>query len=261
MERTLYSTNVKCKSGCQYCFAKWESMNVGFPIMSAGDICDYTQLHVIYPSCDSEFSMKEGLIEILETISNRKNVVISLSTKQFLTPDILASLARINSNLEERGGFVKVGVSFSSKLLIDTIEPNTASYYERIETLRNIISYNIPSAVVLKPVLPFVSLDEYMNIINDTLFVQRYLTGGLYINTATDFYKQFIKGQYAVAEKKVNWVCGNNQWLEVCQDSHITRIQGYIKSIGAKEFSSDIDMIKEMYLSRRNKGGEDNVDN
>lgn len=185
----------------------------------------------------------------MKELSERPNLIVSFSTKQSLSDEILAYLKSIHEKLQENGGFLKLGVSITTKSMLEEIEPNTASYQERIEMLKRVVSMKIPSAVILKPILPFISIEEYWSIIDDTDFVGKYLTGSLYVHPDTDFFKLYIANKYAAEIKKVNWVNSECRWLSIVQDERINEIQRYIEAKGLVEFSSDVALLEALSLT------------
>lgn len=249
MERTLYSTKGGCPGGCKYCFAQWGSQAPDFPLIGAEFTIHRTQKHIVYPCCDGDFVPNSTIFESLEKLSGQPNLVVSISTKQLLSDEILSFLSRIHEKLKVNAGFLKIGVSITTKSMVEEIEPNTASYRERIEMLKRIVSTKIPSAVILKPILPFISIEEYWSIIDDTDFVGKYLTGSLYVHPNTDFFRLYIANKYAAEIKKVNWVNSECRWLSILQDERINEIQRYIEAKGLVEFSSDVALLEALSLT------------
>lgn len=249
MKRTLYSTQSKCSGGCKYCFASWGSQAPKFPLVDAEFAIHRAQKHVIYPCCDSDFVEHTALFASLETLAEQSNIIVSISTKQLLSDETLSFLKHIHEKLEEKAGFLKLSVSITTKSMIEEIEPGTASYQDRIKMLERIVTMKIPSAVTLKPVLPFIPITEYQTIIDDTTFVGKYLTGSLYVHPDTDFFKHYIENKHAVGTKAVNWISGECKWMSVLQDERIEEIRRYIKSKGLEEFSSDIALLEAFSLA------------
>lgn len=148
-------------------------------------------------------------------------------------------------------GFLKIGVSITTKSMVEEIEPNTVSYQDRIKMLERIISMEIPSAVTLKPILPFIPIEEYHSIIDDTAFVGRYLLGSLYVHPDSEFFRHYIKDRYVTKFKEVNWVNDNCKWMSVIQHHRIEQLQRYIETKKLAGFSSDITLIEALSLSQQ----------
>lgn len=246
MERVLYSLKTKCPGGCQYCFAKWNEYAPHFSSPSSEFQINRIQKHIVYPCCDGDFITCDSFFDIIGELSTKKNLIISISTKQLLSKDTLKILKDINENLRINGGFLKLGVSLTTKSMIKEIEPGTTSYQERIETLVHIIDSEIPVAVTIKPILPFIPLEEYQEIVDDTAFVGQYVTGSLYVCPDTDFFRKYILGKYPYSLRKVNWINDECKWLYVLQDERIELLRNYISAKGLQEFSSDVSFIQSV---------------
>ena len=250
MERTLYSLKAACHGGCQYCFAQWNEYAPRFQPPSSELLINRTKKHVIYPCCDGDFVVCDSFFESMEQLSMRRNIIISISTKQSLSDDALASLKHIHKNLQINGGFLKVGISITTKSMIKTIEPGTSSYQKRIETLNRLATSGIPTAVTIKPMLPFISLEEYRNIIDDTAFVGQYVTGSLYVCPNTEFFKKYIYEKQPYSLRKVNWISDECEWLYVSQDERIEQLHNYIEGRNLQVFSSDLYLIESIASSQ-----------
>jgi len=251
MERTLYSPKSKCSGGCKYCFAQWGGQAPEFPLIDAEFAIHRTQKHIVYPCCDGDFVSNTALFESLEKLSEQPNLVVSISTKQLLSDKTLFFLKRIHEKLKENAGFLKLGVSITTKSMIEELEPDTAPYQDRVKMLNRIVSMKIPSAVTLKPILPFIPIEEYQSIIDDTTFAGRYLLGSLYVHPDSKFFRHYIKDRYVMELKEVNWVNDNCKWMSVIQHHRIEQIQHYIEIKKLAGFLSDITLIEALSLSQQ----------
>ena len=241
-DRMMLHALIDCPYQCQYCFAKWEKYQNNF--MSIENIGNNI---IIYPFCDSEIlfqNYKDCLSSIVDkSINENKRIIISISTKTNLSNSILNDLELIHEKLKINSGFIKLGVSFSNKS-ISSIEKGTSIYWERIDLLRRLSKYSIKVAVVLKPILPFIVLNEYIEIVNDTIrFTDKYLLGGLYVQEQTGFYKKYIQDKYITELRKVNWLTGVS-WLYIDSTKTQKEIEGYVLTQGKSVFNSDQELIE-----------------
>ncbi|MCL2321558.1 MAG: hypothetical protein FWC47_05550 [Oscillospiraceae bacterium] len=244
--RVMLHSLVGCPYKCQYCFAKWEQYqnNISYIENIRNNI-------IIYPFCDSEVLFQNHMDNLSviadKSIHEKKRIVISISTKSNLSKSILNDLESVHKKLKINGGFIKLGVSFSNKS-IPTIEKGTTQYYERIELLRKLSEYSIKVSVVLKPILPFITVGEYIEIVNETIrFTDKYLLGGLYVQEHTDFYKHYIEGKYITTQRKVEWLTGVS-WSYIDSAETQNEIKSYILSQGKFVFDSDQELV-ESWLS------------
>ncbi len=248
MDRTLYSFKSGCSGGCKYCFAQWGEHAPDFPPVCTEFAINRTKKHIVYPCCDDDFVFSASFNELLEELSRRQNLIVSISTKQWLSDDMLFFLKHIDEVLRGNGGFLKLGISITTRSMVEEIEPGAASYQARLETLKRIASTGIPFAVTLKPILPFISLEEYQAIIDDTAFVGRYLMGSLYVDPETEFFRKYIHEKYATVLQEVNWVNGDCRWISVVQDQRINQLQRYIEMNNMQGFLSDVALVETLCL-------------
>lgn len=247
MKKNLHKSLNKCPSGCLYCFAEMESYQL---IKSKVEVFNSESLDscdIIYPSCDSEFILDLKLQkEILNNITNK--TVVSVSTKSSISDRVLKNLISINNKLKASGGFLKVSVSISTKSMVDIIEPRTSSYLERLETIKLLSSNKIFCSINLKPILPTITLLEYMEIVDDSSkFVDDYLIGGLYVDQSC-INEKLVSD--AVAEpseyRKVNWLPMNTEWLYFEDKNKTDALKKYITGVGKNWYDSDTEFLESI---------------
>lgn len=163
---------------------------------------------------------------------------------------MLKSICELNDFLvQNEKGFVKVAVSFAA-LSIDELEQGTLSYRERLELLAELSRLGLPTSVTLKPVLPFVSNEEYNDILKDCAkLVKRITIGGLYVNRNTAFFKKYIDGKYQTKPRRVSWLSGQPLWDYVCQEEKLLSIANSAVEKGLLVFESDEELIKSFVNS------------
>lgn len=248
--RKLYSAGIPCQADCKYCFAKWDNMYSKLPQLVNEQI--YEKEAVIYPCCDGEFFEQHRLIEyVKKAAENMDKVYLSISTKRFISDDEISCIARLNQELLSSGkGFVKLAVSVSNMSMLDKIEPKTMTYGERIELAKKINSAGIFTALTIKPILPFISSDEYCQIISDfEKFTKYVLIGGLYLNRDTEFFSQYITSENLVRKRNVGWLPEHPEWSYVQDDNQLNEIRTYANKKGVFVFDSDVELIKA-YIER-----------
>jgi len=242
IDRQYQKASKACSFECEYCFAKWRC-----GLLPTADIHGSHTI-VLYPLCDSElFAQDKNYLEnfILDYIKNKlgdKRLIVSISTKD---RDFLVHIPvfnKINEILNATGGFVKLGVSFSS--ISKKIEKGTASFEERINILKTLAAHNFKLSSVIKPILPFISVDEYKEIVKSSSpFVDKYLLGGLYVEEDSEFFKSHIKGKYGTVQRPAAWL-NNEEYPYIGSEEMQSEIAQFITSIGKNFYSSDIDLIE-----------------
>ena len=233
-----------CPFNCKYCFAKWRTET-----RKTIDIHDSSCVVVLYPLCDSELCIQDinkleySVQEYIKNNLNDKKLIVSISTKDKNFAAYIPTLNRIQKAVNLTGGFVKLGISFTNISYKD-LEKETATFEERINLLKLLSEYEFKLSVVIKPILPFVSIDEYMEIIRQSsVYADNYLLGGLYVEEGSEFYNVYIKDKFKTVHRPVTWL---NHELHLYVESNETQseIIRFINSIGKNAFSSDIEMIE-----------------
>lgn len=233
MKRVFIHSNKKCEIKCKYCFSNWDNY---IPPKDCHDNFDEEETIAFYPTCDSDFEIDWNVCEqILKKYNDKKTIIFSFSCKGKVSDDSIIDILKLNSKI--RKGYVKLSVGFTTKSRIMEIEPTAADYEYRIELLKQLKSLGIKTSVTLKPILPFVDVNEYFDIVNDTSFSQLFLIGGLYVHPGDEFYNKYIRNNYTCVDRPVNW-CDDSIWKYI-EDSKIEEIKNYIKQKGCCAFDSD----------------------
>ena len=243
--RLLYSGEKECGCSCQYCFAHCITDKSSFTKISTASISEKEA--IIYPCCDCEFSDQDLFVDSIRNISKKLDkVYISMSTKKDIDDYLLNTIASFNNELvSEKKGFIKIGISLSNKKRIKEIEPNTASYEKRLEVARKITNYNIPLGLTIKPILPFIDVDEYLEILDDYKHItDKVLIGGLYVNTNSTFYKEYELSRYVIEKRKVEWLPDRPEWDYIKDLDKEQRIINHAICNGIMVFESDVDFVR-----------------
>lgn len=249
MKRILLSDYRQCPFNCKYCFAKWKDYQFQ-PLYRevAANTRILRGIDVICPACDSDLFAFEDAVEVLADLSVLRKI-ISLSTKARMRESTLKRISRLNKELMRYGCFIKISVPISCLYSRNSIEEGTASFQERLENLKLLKKYAIPSSVLLKPLLPFVPHDEYGRIIDETSrYAACYLLGGLYVDDGSGFYVEHIKGDYdtEVVCRKVNWIGSKPTWRYIDLPQKRNHIQRCLMNKGKLVFHGDLELIEHL---------------
>jgi DNA repair photolyase len=244
--KILNYRNAKCGNNCLYCFAHWPIDDTNFD-----KLCDFNEDVIIYPFCNDDIinsDSTDSIIQYLEKclVIQSKKAIISISTKSNVPEILLREIRQINEK-HEGHGFIKLSVSFSCKKESNIIEPDALSYKNRLELLKSIVGHNIPTSVILKPVLPFVELTEYYEIVKDVgIYTNAIVTGSLYVNDGTSFYRDYIEDRYRIVNKQVKWLKNIPVWKIIESDEKLSKLQDYIKQNNIKCFESDAEHLRSL---------------
>lgn len=245
--RKFASVNTPCKAGCQYCFAKWSDLYKHPKPLLDQDIKDSDEI-ILYPSCDGEFFDQDEIIKTIKHYSElRKKVYVSLSCKVEPTDEKLLQLKNLDEWLRaENKGFVKFAISLSCRSHLGEIEPGTMKYEERIELARKTYNLGLATSLTIKPILPFISADEYISIISDfKKYLSYVLVGGLYVDKCSKFYNEDLS-EYPCVKREVDWIEGKPEWDYIESKSTIEKIKNETQKWGIKVFDSDAEIVIDM---------------
>ena len=244
VSRSFHSGEVRCKNNCQYCFSMWKNAPIFLKSLPTASVIEKL---VAYPVCDSEALIQNETFWtwIADFLSTNENSVVSISTKSIWSEEKLSFINKLMSGLPQYR--IKLGVSFSCKNNIGEIEPNAASYSQRIEMLRRIESLGIPHNVMLKPLLPFVSFSEYCQIINDCLpYCLDFVVGDLYVEKDSLFVSKFGLDEYKIQKRYCDWMGRDAFAIEY---PHRDKIIEYLHRV-ANVYESDVDFCKMLFKRR-----------
>ena len=238
----LSPKGVKCPFGCSYCFANFSQYE---PQQYLDDFLDgkinYQPGDIIYPACDVEFFRMEGWQEILEKLC-KLPIVISISTKAKLSIDDAYKIEKSYRSAIKCGGFLKVGISISTKYSVMTIEPRTPLYAHRLSSASLLSSANVPCCLILKPLHYNISTAEYFEIICDfSSFTSTILTGDLYLDDGDE--DEVTKNSKT---RKVSWIRQENKWNFICMKKKISELEDFIKSRQLTCCHSDEEAIRSL---------------
>lgn len=244
MKRKFFSGDLSCRANCLYCFAKWQNAEAKHPKFAFEKLKKSDDDSVIiYPCCDSEFFEQDISLKDILKLKNRF-IYVGISTKQMINTNQLNYLKLLDNELKrEDRGFVKLSVSFSNKYSIDKLEKGTAPYRQRVKLLEQVQNMGIYTSAIIKPILPFITLTEYKEIIDDLAFIEKFVLGDLYVDINSRFYKEYIDGKYDMSIRKVAWLNEPECWnvIEDVEKKH--QLYKYIEKKCCEYFESDIDLI------------------
>ncbi len=243
MDRKLIYLTGKCSNECLYCFSNWDLNNKMFD-----ELHDYNNPVIIYPSCNNEIYDTKDFIEYIEKCIEIQShyCILSFSTKTIIKSSTLQKIKQINDYyLSKRRGFIKISVSITNKSMISEIEPNAAEYNDRLKLLKLLRELNIPTSVIIKPILPFIDVSEYKVIVQEcSIYTRYFVTGDLYINTGDPFYIKYIKDKYKLNQRRVSWLKDEPLWHVVECENIRNYIQEYIRNKNLFVFESDRDFLQ-----------------
>lgn len=240
------STKVPCTNNCLYCFSKWNYYKQHKTYDQI--VLDEDKINIIYPCCDGEFFLNSNWYDwLLQMAINKNKIIISFSTKNNIDDSSIVKISNINNYLiKNKQGFIKISIPLVTKHRLNEIEKNTSDYNERMRNLWKISQSNIATSVNIRPILPFISESEYIDIINDTsLYTNYYLIGDLYFDYKSDFYNKYLKS-YKYTNKKVHWAYDDPIWNVIESKLKKEKIEHHIEKNKLKYSTSDVNILLMM---------------
>lgn len=234
----------RCPFHCVYCFARFSQYEKQFTL---DDVIANPSLiegvEVVYPSCDNDLFAFADAVDLLRRTASL-GVSISVSTKAVLPEATVQDLAVLSSELENNGHVIKVGISFSTKD-VESLEPGSANYDSRIRNLQHLHSYNIASCAIIKPILRYRPIEEYISIVEDCRpFTESLLIGDEYVDSTSEV------SEGDIAFRKVNWLRGEPQWP--VREAKATKgaLLSFAKSLKYEVYESDIGLMEKIIRER-----------
>lgn len=200
-----------CRFGCLYCFTR-ESDYQRCPrldILRTRDLVSTSvSSEVVQPACDTEFLLLADWRNYLdELISVGK--IISFATKADIDGDDLQSLSEANKILMASGKVLHIGVTIVRLRDWKDIEPHAPSPFARIASLRRLWEAGIPTTVLMRPMMPMVTVDEIDELVDRTYrFCYGYLSGPLYLTPAMEEYMRRRNQPFTMTERIATWQKG-----------------------------------------------------
>jgi len=212
-QRTIGTAGTKgCKLGCLYCFTRDADYERAKRLdeLRTRDLLDETEdADVVQPLCDTEFLLlpdwKNYLDELIST-----NKIISFATKAVASEDDVRVLGKLNEVLMHNGRFLHVGVTIVKLRDWQGIEPKAPSPEQRVQTLRRLWEVGVPTNVLVRPMMPFTTLDELEELTDRTYrFCHGYVSGPLYLTPAMKTYLARKHLSFPTTARTANWLTGS----------------------------------------------------
>jgi DNA repair photolyase len=252
-ERVLTYSKLSCPLECTYCFVdemtQEQSKKAAYlSEQQLGMLQNLPeQVKLIMLGCDTEFFQnKKEAMEILEKLS-RHGKDISVITKLALSEEYIDFLGDIHSKMEKNGNIFSFSVSIPclSDLMLNKYEPKVPHPEKRIETLSAIHEKGIPTTTAIRPLLPDMSDEELMAIVDKTKdYCFGYYSGPLYLKE--DKIKLFLPGYDSKpeTEHQPNWMLEGNQYQAVEKPGQMDFLASLVKKADKEFFDGAADAIE-----------------
>ena len=238
----------RCPFRCSYCFADFSQYEAAVTADQLEDRPDLLNgVEVIYPACDVDlFALRSWKRHLSKVVGF--GLPMSLSTKAYVDAERSSQVRGFHDQAQAAGGLLKVGVSISTSSRIAELEPRAPSYEQRIETLANLADQEIPTALILRPLLVDVAPAEYTAIVEDAAPYTNYvLTGPEYLDRDRQHSRHFLTGaQVHSRAKVVEWAHQKPVWFNREAIPQEAAVRAAARQQGLRVFDSDMSLITQL---------------
>lgn len=242
MERLLTTTGRLCPFGCCYCFAASPSYQ---PFLNLVEVTKFQEIIAGYEyiqlACDTELFLNppEALRLLREVVEANQNV--SFITKMALSDRLIEKIALVSQEAKLKGLIVSGSISLTSLDSVAQYEPYSATPEQRINTLKNLYHSGIHTRVALRPLIPSVSLDELLELVDLTLpYTYGYYSGPLWLERLN---QEMVSPGTVISKRPVPWMAGNPRWYCLEHPQKQQALAEYIQQRGSKLYQSSVEAI------------------
>lgn len=236
--------NKYCPYSCAFCYVK--SGFVKYPNLEINEILNYlinnrNKYNIIYISGDTDSfapPRTDKAIRLLEEIAKIIDVDITFTTRTVFTDSDILRLKTISDNMKEKGYKLIASISISRLYSSDFIEPlPIPSPEERINVLKRLKESGLYTMLAVRPFLPIISSDEYIEIIKkcsgfvDAVLGEIWYADEELIKTVC---KDIDVDKIHFVDKKMDFDLGEKTWKCYEAESTIEKINKYCKENNIK---------------------------
>jgi DNA repair photolyase len=251
--RVLVPVGKPCVFGCKYCYTRGRDIEISR--LNAEDILsDFQQFaheasfETIQFGYDSDpFSQPERGIAMLGQLAKMQKHV-NFSTKALVEGPLLEALSAIRSSMAAADRRLSALVSLSCWESAQTVEPHTPSPQERIRTVANFKSIDIPTFIAVRPILPHIPDSEYERIADEGIRAgcDGFILGPLYADDRGQFVRFIPSAQLAATPHRrgsVSWSPHAPVWTRYEDTERLQRLLQMIEHKGGRTFLSSADAV------------------
>lgn len=251
--RVLVPVGKPCPFGCRYCYTR--GRDLGLARLSEENVladfqefADETSFDTIQFGYDSDpFSMPErGLAMLRQLARMHKNV--NFSTKALIEGPHLEALNDIRGYMESVDKKLSALVSVSCWESASTVEPHTPSPQERMRTIANLKSIDVPVFIALRPILPHIPDSEYERIAEEGIDsgCDGFILGPLYADAGGRFVRFIpatVLAKIPSRTGSVPWSPHIPTWTRYEDKGRLQRLLQMIEQKGGRTFLSSADAV------------------
>lgn len=225
------------------------------------------------------------LREVVEANQN-----VSFITKMALSDRLIDKIALVSQEAKSKGLIVSGSISLTSLDSVAQYEPYSATPEQRINTLKNLYHSGIHTRVALRPLIPSVSLDELLELVDLTLpytygcgqnplviprkfllillssrlhlscnqlllttpYTYGYYSGPLWLERLS---QEMVSPGTVISKRPVPWMTGNPLWYCLEHPQKQQALAEYIQQQGSKLYQSSVEALAATQFQYLDKVG------
>jgi DNA repair photolyase len=253
--RVLVPIGEPCPFACKYCYTR--SGEVGPPRINVEEILK--QFHAFATQKTFEtiqlgydgdpFAHPHRGMELLQGLV-REGKNINFSTKALLQGSLISEIALIQHDMAKHGNVLSALISLSCWDSASKLEPHTPPPQDRMVTIRNLKSIEVPTFISVRPILPNVQDIEYERIVEKGIQAgcDGFILGPLYSDAKgrfTKFIAPDILHKVPSEKRTVSWSPHSPEWTRYEDVRRTRRLAAFIQDCDGKVFTSSADAVHD----------------
>jgi len=251
--RVLVPVGEPCPFGCRYCYTRGGEVGLARVEMEAiltrfRQFAHEAAFDTIQFGYDGDpFARPERGLTMLKQLA-QLGKHLNFSTKALLEGEVIEALGAIRRDMEGMGTTLSALVSLSCWESAAVVEPHTPSAVERVRTVANLKSIDVPVFIAIRPILPHIADCEYERIIEEGLRAgcDGFILGPLYADTRRRFVRFIppqVLEQVPGEQRVVSWSPHAPIWTRYEDPARLQRVVEMVQRKGGRVFLSSADAV------------------
>jgi DNA repair photolyase len=259
--RVLVPVGLPCRFGCRYCYTR--NGVVGLSRVSMEEIMTpfeefarENSFETIQFGYDSDpFDHADRGIAMLRQLAKMGRHV-NFSTKGLIADSTLEALREIRCSMNAMGTTLSALISLSCWDSAAAVEPHTPTPAERVLTIANLKSIDLPAFIAVRPILPHVPDSEYERLTEEGIRAgcNGFILGPLYADERGQFVRFVPRKALETIPSRtgtVSWSAHQPVWTRYEDPDRLQRLLSMIRQKGGRTFVSSADAMA--FVSAREK--------
>jgi DNA repair photolyase len=173
---------------------------------------------------------------------------VNISTKALLSDATVYALHTLHTQMRTQGTILSALVSLSCWDSAPHVEPHTPSPQGRMQTVARLSSYSIPVFIAVRPILPHLADEEYVQIVREGINAgcNGFILGPLYADDRGQFVRWIPAERLDTVDRHrctVSWSPHAPTWTRYEDEARLQRLMALTKAQGGRVFLSSADVM------------------